>query len=77
MTRKQRAKKQPKNPTVADLPQNPEFQRFAAFTGAILQVSKQEIDTILAEERELKEKLTEEVEEIEERLSGSPECVPD
>ena len=77
MTRKQRAKKQPKNPTASDLPQNSEFQRFAAFTSSILQVPKQEIDAILAEERELKEKLKEEVEEIEERLAGAPACEPD
>jgi hypothetical protein len=44
-----RKKKQPKNPTKAYLPTNPEFQRFAAFTGAIVTVPKTEIDRLLAE----------------------------
>jgi len=51
-----RKKKQPKNPTREDLPTNPEFQRFAAFTGAIVQVPKSEIDRLLEEEREERHK---------------------
>ena len=72
-----RKRKPPKNPTSADLPTNPEFKRFAAFTTAIIQVPKHEIDALLAEEREIKAKLIEDVEIIEDRLAGHPACEPE
>ena len=45
-------RKEPKNPTAADLPQNPEFQAFAAFTGALMKVPKSDVAAIIAAERE-------------------------
>jgi hypothetical protein len=69
-------RKKVKNPTKDDLPKNPEFQRFAAFTGAILQVSKDEVGKILAEERTLKERVATEIEEITERIESAPNCEP-
>ena len=50
-----RKKKEQRNPRGSDLPTNPEFQRFAGVTGAIVNVPKTEIDRLLAEEREAKE----------------------
>ena len=49
-----RKRKQPRNPRSEDLPTNPEFQRFAAFTGAVVSVPKGDIDRLLADEREAK-----------------------
>ena len=72
-----RKKKQPKNPTQADLPTNAEFNRFATFARAIVEVPKLEIDRMLAEERELKARLATDVEILEERLAGSTACEPD
>jgi hypothetical protein len=50
-----RKRKAPKKPRSDELPTNPEFQRFAAFAGAIMQVPKSEVDRLLAEEREAKD----------------------
>ena len=72
-----RKRKPPKNPTSSDLPTNPEFNRFAVFTTAIIQVPKHEIDALLAEERELKARLAADLEIIEQRLAGAPACEPD
>ena len=77
MTRKKRAAKDPPAPTLADMPQNPEFQSFMGSLRTIMSVPKTEIDRLIAEERELKERLITEVQEIEERLSGAPTCQPD
>lgn len=49
-------KKNTRNPTEADLPQNPEFQEFVSNVRKIVAVPKSEIDRLLAEEREAKKK---------------------
>ena len=72
-------KRKPKKPprfSDADLPQNPEFQTFIGNLRGIMAVPKIEIDRLLAEERELKARLATQIEEIEQRLTGSPvgEC---
>ena len=44
-------RKKTKNPTEADLPQNPEFQQFVHFTRRITRVPKSEIDKLAEKER--------------------------
>ena len=54
-----RKRREPKNPKAEDLPQNPEFQAFVGNLRQIMSVPKEEVDRLLAEEREAREQARE------------------